>query len=395
MKYAINTISQLVVVCLFGMTTFSTMAQDAENLVPNGSFEALDKDPKKLGSIENAKGWYSPTGVRADLFVPSKKVPDISIPLNIYGKEDAKDGSNYAGIVAFSYGNKMARSYLSAKLNVPMKKGTKYCVQFNVSMAEASKYACNQIGMNISKKAFGTEDKTSIIDKANVLHPNNKIFNAAYNWEQVCGIYEAEGGEKYITIGNFVSNEDTKNERNKKLSDLKVTQIIAAYYYIDNVTITLIDDKTPCNCAQEEDGSDFSKTIYQKVPKYNDKMSVADQIQSHSMYFAFGKNNLSQVGEDALDFIAEKMKADPSIKLQIKGFSDEMEDEVGAEKSAFAGMDAKRVNAAVMYLVEKGIAESRLIASPQGSSEKSPDITEADEDDIKQAKNRRVEFKVR
>lgn len=395
MKYTINTISKLVVVCLFGMTTFSTLAQDAENLVPNGSFEATDKDPKKLGSIENAIGWHSPTGVRADLFVPSKKYPDIDVPLNIYGKEDAKDGSNYAGIIAYSYGDKMARSYISAKLSVPMKKGTKYCVQFNVSMSEASKYACNQIGMNISKKAFGTEEKTSIIDKAHVLHENNKIFNAAYSWEQVCGIYEAEGGEKYITIGNFSTNEDTKDERNRKNSDVKVSQIIAAYYYIDNVTVTLIDDTHPCNCAPEDDGSEYSKTIYQKVPKFNDKMPVAEQIQAHSMYFAFGKNNLSQVGEDALDFIAEKMKADPAMKLQIKGYSDAMEDEVGVEKSTYAGMDAKRVNTVVLYLVEKGIAESRLIASPQGSEEKSVDIIETDEDDIKQAKNRRIEFKVR
>lgn len=392
MKYSIKTVSKLVVVCLFGMTAF---AQDAENLVPNGSFEATDKDPKKLGSIENANGWHSPTGVRADLFVPSKKVPDIDVPLNIYGKEDAKDGSNYAGIIAFSYGDKMARSYLAAKLSVPMKKGTKYCVQFNVSMSEASKYACNQIGMNISKKAFGTEEKTSIIDKAHILHETNKIFDAAYNWEQVCGIYEAEGGEKYITIGNFSTNEDTKNERNKKVSDVKVAQIIAAYYYIDNVTITLIDDANPCNCAPEDDGSQYSKTIYQKVPKTNDKMTPAQLIEAQSLYFAFGKNKLSQVGEDALDFIAETMKADPAMKLQIKGYSDAMEDEVGAEKSAYAGMDANRVNAVVMYLVEKGIAESRLIASPQGSSEQSADIVETDEDDIKQAKNRRIEFKVR
>lgn len=386
---------KIIGVCLFGLTTSFAFGQDSENLVTNGSFESTDKDPKKLGSIENAVGWYSPTGVRADLFVPTKKVPDIDVPLNIYGKEEAKDGSNYAGIIAFSYGDKMARSYISTKLSVPLKKGTKYCVQYNVSMAEASKYASNQIGMNISKKAFGTEEKTSIIDKANVLHATNKVFNAAYGWEQVCGIYEAEGGEKYITIGNFSNNEDTKNERNKKLTDIKVAQIIAAYYYIDNISVTLVDDTNPCNCAPEDSDEGFSKTIYQKAVNLNDKMSVKEKVEAQNLYFAFVKNAITQEGELALNFIAEQMKADPSMKLQIKGFSDEKEEELAAEKSVYSGMDAKRVNAVVLYLMEKGIEETRLIASPMGSAEKSTEIVETDEDDIKQAKNRRIEFKVR
>jgi len=395
MKYAINTISKSIAICVIGITTIKASAQDAENLVPNGSFESTDKDPKKLGSIESAIGWYSPTGARADLFVPSKKVPEIDVPLNIYGKEDAKDGSNYAGIVAFSYGDKLPRTYLSAKLSVPMKKGTKYCVQFNLSLAEGSKYSSNQIGMNIGKKAFGTEDKTSIIDNANILHPSNKIFNAAYNWEQVCETYEAEGGEKFITIGNFSKNEDTKNERNKKLTDIKVDQIIAAYYYIDNVSITLIDDKHVCNCAAEEDDSKYSKTIFQRVAKTNDKMNASQIVEAQGIYFGFGKNYLSTAAEEALNVIAEKMKATPEMKLQVKGFSDVLEDEAGIEKSDYAGMDSKRVNAVILYLTEKGIEENRLIGSPQGSLDKSAEIIETDEDDIKQAKNRRVEFKVR
>lgn len=393
MKY--NTLTKSLALGIVGCFSMVSFAQDAENLVSNGSFESTDKDPKKIGSIENAVGWYSPTGVRADLFVPNKKYPDIDVPLNIYGTEEAKDGGNYAGIVGFSYGDKVPRSYLSTKLNVPLKKGTKYCVQFYVSMAEASKYASNQIGMNITKKAFGTEAKTSIIDKAHVLHETNKVFNAAYNWERVCGIFEAEGGEKFITIGNFSSNEDTKNERNKKNADVKVTQAIAAYYYIDNVSVTLIDENNVCNCAPEDPTDGYSKTIYQKVPKLTENMTVAQQIETQSVYFGFGKETLTQLGEDALDFIVEKMKEDPNMKLQIKGYSDKLEEEAATEKTIFSGMDGKRVNAVMRYLMEKGIAESRLISSPQGSEEQSKDVLETDEDDIKQAKNRRVEFKVR
>jgi hypothetical protein len=85
---------------------------EAENLVENGSFEATTGKIKKLGSIDMATGWSSPTGVRADLYIPADKIPEINTPTNFYGKEEPKDGSNYAGIFGYSYNDKMPRSYI-------------------------------------------------------------------------------------------------------------------------------------------------------------------------------------------------------------------------------------------------------------------------------------------
>lgn len=388
-------ITKTMIVCSLGLFATMSFAQSEENMVPNGSFESIEKAPKKLGSIESATGWVSPTGVRADLFVGDAKVEDIGVPSNVYGKEEAKDGDNYAGIVGYSYGDKMPRSYVMNKLSVPMKKGMKYCVEMYVSMAEASKYASNQIGVNFSNKPYGTDSKTSIIDEMHVVHDKNKVFNAPFGWEKICGVYEAKGGEKFIAIGNFVANEDTKNERNKASKDVKVSQIIAAYYYIDNISVRLIDKNTVCDCdvADEDDG--YSKTVYHKAVVLDDKMTVNQKIEAHNVNFAFGKDQISSNGEAALDFIAEQMKANTSLKLQVKGHSDKMEEQVGEEKSKYANMDSKRVNAVIMYLMDKGIEESRLIASPQGAEAPSVEVLTSDEDDIKQAKNRRVEFKVR
>ena len=58
-------------------------------------------------------------------------------------------------------------------------------------------------------------------------------------------------------------------------------------------------------------------------------------------------------------------------------------------------MANKRVNEVIKYVVSKGIEDSRLIASPVGSTEPNPEISEGDDDDLKLAKNRRVSFKVR
>jgi outer membrane protein OmpA-like peptidoglycan-associated protein len=396
MKYSSNNLRRISSIMLIGLTTMTSFAQQEENLVPNGSFEATDGKVKKLGGITSATGWTSPTGMRADLFTPSKS-PEINTPLNGYGKEDARDGSNYAGFTALSVGNKVPRSYVMVKLDAPMKKGMKYCVKFYVSLAEASKYSSNKIGANFSKKDFATEDKTSIIDVAHVLHPDNdtKTINQQFSWEEICGTYTAEGGEKYMTIGNFYADDKTKKETNKKSKDIKVTQIISAYYYLDEVSVTLINDGLKCDCLIEETVNEFSTTIYQKAIVLNDKMTVTQKIEAQQMFFAFGKANLTPVGEETLNFILEQMKANPDLKLEIMGHSDKQEDSVAIEKPQYADMSSKRVNLIYNFLSDNGIATTRLISSAVGSEEPNTEINENDDADLTMAKNRRVFFKVR
>ena len=100
-KNRIKVISTMTFVAL----SFFASSQDSENLVANPSFESTDKKVKRLGSIANATGWTSPTGVRADLFV-SSNIPDLSVPENIYGSEVAKDGDNYAELLVILMGIK-------------------------------------------------------------------------------------------------------------------------------------------------------------------------------------------------------------------------------------------------------------------------------------------------
>ncbi len=380
------------------LLAFGAFAQDGENLVPNGSFESIEgKGPKKLGGIEMATGWESPTGVKADLFTFNKKVPDISVPKNIYGEENARDGENYVGIVAYSYNNKVPRSYLLTKLNTPLKKGEKYCVRYNVSLAEASTYASNDLGVMLTKKPYGTEDKGFITEaRPSMLPEGNPVLSGTYNWEKVCNTFVAEGGEKFITIGNFQpDNNATKYVKRKKGSNGTFAPILAAYYYIDDVVLYLVDEDHPCDCVSADPTAGYSKTIYSKAVKIADEMTPEKKIELQQVYFAFGKADISSAGEEALTLIANQLKANPTLKLQIKGYADEAE-ELAAEKVAqFQGVDNQRINAVFKFLSEKGIEENRLISSPQGSNEKSSDITETDEDDIKQAKNRRIEFKVR
>jgi outer membrane protein OmpA-like peptidoglycan-associated protein len=374
-------------------------AQEGENMVPNGSFESIGKKPKRLGSIESATGWVSPTGVRSDLFVDTK-LEEISVPDNEYGRETAHEGENYVGIVGFSYNNKMPRSYVMTKLDSPMKKGMTYCVKMYVSLTEASKYASNNVGIHFSKKALGTDSKVSMILEPSVVHRENEYetMSARFGWTEVCGVFVAKGGEKYIVIGNFNSNEETRYERMKKdngTKGIKATQIVAAYYYLDDVSVRLLDQEKgeKCDCVAGDEGVAYSKLIFQKVFRETDDMTAKERVEMQEVYFAFGKQAITPGGENSLKIITEYMKANPSAKIQIKGYCNTLENEVAIENDIYADMDNKRLGSIMKYLMEQGIDESRMI--PSRKRDESPNVEEhsdSDDDETKQAKNRRVTF---
>ena len=194
-----------------------------------------------------------PTALNADLF-STKKEGAIGAPVNIYGKEHPKDGDNYAGIVAYSYNNKTPRTYVQAPLTNQLTGGLDYCVKFHVSLSDLSKYAINNITAHIGVDPLVLDTKGDIIfnnrkEFSNVVkNATNKIYNARYNWETVCGTFRANGKEKYITIGNFFNNKDTKYQKLKKLANFQGTQKPLAYYYIDQVEVFMIENPSDCDC---------------------------------------------------------------------------------------------------------------------------------------------------
>ncbi len=231
------------------------------------------------------------------------------------------------------------------------------------------------------------------------MHFNNSmtIQTARYNWSEICGVYTAQGNEKFITIGNFFSNEDTKYERMKKSQDVKAKQVIAAYYYIDDISVVLIDEEKgeQCDCAVEDAGDSYSAMIYQRQFNLNEDMTDEDKIEEHEVFFAFGRNDLSTEGKASLDFIAGIMKANPNMRLEIAGHNNEQEDTVGEEKPRYASMDSKRVAAAMQYLIDAGISQNRLLAAQKGSADPHQAEEGVTDEEMVQAMSRRVTFKVR
>ena len=373
----------------------SYIGQDDNNLVLNSSFESIEGKLKKLSQINFASDWQSPTALKADLFSKSIK-GDISVPENIYGKEYPKDGDNYAGILIFSYNNKKPRTYLQTKLIKSLTSGLDYCINVHISLADLSRYAIDNIGIHFSETPLSLDKKGDIIfsDKSELdkvlKDEENKIFKSRYKWEKICGIYQADGKEKYITIGNFYNNKDTKYEKLLKPIDFTGVQLAEAYYYVDKIEVRLIDDPSSCNC--NNDGRKKRESIiYHLDVDIDESLPLNTKLKKHSIYFDVENYTLDPMFDDKLYNLVKILKENPDIKITINGHTDNLETEAikdDPENKKLINLGDYRSKSVKDFLMKNGILSERL----NTQNFKSDKPASKGSSMFSKAKNRRVEF---
>lgn len=370
-------------------------AQEDNNLVLNPSFESIDGKLKKLTQINIAKDWDSPTALKADLFSSSIS-GDIAVPRNIYGKEFAKDGQNYAGILVYSYNNKKPRTYLQSKLVKPLASGLEYCVTIHVSLADLSKYAIDNIGIHFSDEQISLDKKGDIIfsNKAElsavVSNEKSKIYKARYKWETICGIYQADGKERYITIGNFFNNKDTDYEKLTKIDSFPGTQLAEAYYYVDKVEVKLVEDPTSCNCNDVAKKKRES-VIYHLDVYVDESLPMSVKLKKNAIYFDVENYNLDPMFDNNLNYVINLLKDNPDVKLQLNGHIDNLEKDAikdDPENKELINLGNYRSKSVKDFLMKNGISSERLSAQDVGSDQPASRGTSP----FSLAKNRRVEF---
>lgn len=381
MKQLLSTVGLMSIIML-------SFAQEPKgNLVKNYSFENLDGKPKGLGDFDEAEGWFSATGAKADVFSSDGK-DDVGAPDNIYGREKPIDGKNYAGAVFYAYKDESPRNYISAELKKPLEAGKKYCVTFNVSLSEYAKYAVNNIGAVLSKDNLLDEEAAILNANPAIQHSRNKVYTEQYTWEPVCGVYEAAGGEEYITIGNFKTTDETEYKKVKRPKGFLGQQQKIAYYFIENVTIVPFTTEEDCKCEKEEFVDDI-KVVYSKQVSGGDN-SPASAIASTLIYFGENSAEITASGKVELDQIVTLLKENPGIKLQLLGHMDNNEAKLAETVVMYETLALDRSEAVKDYLLDNGIAEYRLSTGDM----KNMDPLNMGTSDIEIAKNRRVEFVV-
>ena len=114
-------------------------------------------------------------------------------------------------------------------------------------------------------------------------------------------------------------------------------------------------------------------------------------VKMENIFYEFGQWNLTPESQKELDNLVKLLNDNPNITIELSAHTDS----VGTAESNME-LSQKRANAAVEYLIGKGIAKDRLVPKGYGESQPVAVIASlpADYQVVCNQINRRTEFRV-
>lgn len=382
-------LSAILSAVLLASTLAAQEVPDSLNLIENGSFEELGGKLRRLGGIDAAKGWGSPTDAKADLFSESvASESPASAPKNAKGFQSALSGVNYAGLTWYSYMDKEPRTYLQAKFKKMLKKGQKYCISYYVSLGDLSKYSSDRVGAYVSRIVVNKKGEASLTYEPQVPALQTKVYDDVNGWQGVCGVYEAQGDEQYLIIGNFAATDKVTAGKTKRQRGETRPQQPIAYFYIDDVSVKPIKRLSECSCEQiDKEKSEF---IYGRKMTTDPGLKPAQRVDKSVVYFKRFEKGIDPSMQAQMDTLASMLKVDPAIKVKLTGHTDVKEVDRVRMRPDLTDLDKERAEAVKDYLVKAGISADRITVA--GNKGDSPTV-EGD-DEVSTSQNRRVEVDV-
>ena len=360
------------------------------NLVYNGSFEEYRYCPRRVdavGVLTLVEGWYQPTRGSADYFnVCGSR--ECGVPSNKLGQQLPHDGDGYCGIYC---SKNDYREYLQTRLRRKLRSGDSIQLTFWASLSEESTGAVATLGGLFSKESISDTVRTLFMAKEReylsdeifqtiarpyvpqVVNPIDSTIVNTRGWQRISGIFVAQGGEQYITIGNFNLAEHSGYVDYDSLTRL----LPGAYYYIDDITVECLN----CPPPVADDLNVDSTYLTVEQPTF----SVGCTFVLKDIFFEFDKSTILQQSYFELRSLISLLETYPNMRIEIRGHTD------GKGSDSYnQRLSENRAKAVTDYLISKGISEKRL--QYKGYGKTMPIDTNDTEEG--RANNRRVEFNI-
>ncbi|MDM9630975.1 OmpA family protein [Robiginitalea aurantiaca] len=345
----------------------------SQNLISNPGFETYNECPRHLGNLhQDVADWTTPTSGTTDYFHMCSF--HMGTPENFNGVQRTVEGEGYAGFYAYAPDD--YREYLQVPLRSTLKAGAVYRLSFYVSLAERSDYAIRDFGILFSSEPLEIDTKKNITKAKRFAYAENEynyfetpaddFLSDTSDWSRIEARFEAEGTERYLILGNFRTNRQTRTTKTGRSSNK------GAYYYIDKVA--LLEQKPELAIAHAS--SERQKEGFQ-----------LDSLQVfRSLLFEFDTYSLSHPGREELQSLYEFLRQDPDLQLQLAGHTDG-KGTVDYNRT----LSEKRCLAVAKYLENLGIPSGRIQWEGYGSSRP----IASNETEVGRSQNRRVEFLIR
>ncbi len=353
LKYIFISYLCLVITFLHGQD-----APPEKNLVPNGSFENYRK---KSSSIRQAIPW---TQIASVDFYQGPAEKDTT------AQRGARSGEGYIGLRF----QKRYKEFAQVRLAEPLHRGTVYDFEMYVRMAYWSNAMLKSFGALFSKGGYhsqGDAVKTNLID---TICKKGGFVNG-YQWFKISGKYKADGGEKYLTIGNFF------HDVNKELPRINILKrgFKEAYYFVDDVKLTRAPGEKVAveYVASIKNEEDSILTVKKDI-------QVGEKVTLKNIVFDEGKYYLLSESYVELNKLAQYLLRNPHMEIRIGGHSDN----IGSTKKN-QKLSEQRAREVFEYLIKKGV-QNKMYFKGYGSDQP---IASNDTEEGR-IKNRRVEFEI-
>lgn len=222
--------------CLF-LLGLLFKASSQNNLVPDSSFEdnytcnsTSYNLEDYLNSWRGGRGYFNPC-----------LISGLNGLQNIFGSQNPRTGNAYCGIYTYLINSYPIRQYIQAPLLTTLTTGKRYLVSFYVSLGDSLHAFNNSIGVYFSSDSITYLDGLLSFQPQISNDPNNQL-NDMVNWVKVSDTLVAVGNEKWITIGNFLNDSLSLISPIDSVCFQPNPFGCGAYYYIDDVSVTLIDE---------------------------------------------------------------------------------------------------------------------------------------------------------
>ncbi|MBL0742810.1 OmpA family protein [Chryseolinea lacunae] len=351
--------------------TVSTL--QAQNLVTNPGFEEFSACPGGYAQHQTefkAIGWYSATAGTPDHFHGCSR-GEGGVPYNWAGVSQAYEGNGYAGIYAWMDNGKNYREYLQCTLITPLVKDSTYHIEFHYKLASYSAYAIDRMGLHLTDTLRKiTNDRVLRTRPVLSVIQDSALTKRTGYWESGALDYRARGGEQYLLIGNFFLDDETRFYKIQFQSVQQEMLANAAYYYIDDVSVTskyaganlLLANVTP--------------TFTTERVRWNTNYVL------RNIRFEFDSHKLLASSFEQLDMLVGWLEEHPEARIQLAGHTDD----VGGDRYNNA-LSLARAKTVAAYCTSQGIASTRIETFAYGKRKPLVDATT----EAARSVNRRVE----
>jgi hypothetical protein len=229
-------------ILLFSFSFLIALHVSAQNLVPNPSFEEYEDCPNNSSQIDLVMNWVVANEGTPDYFNSCfvSGVSDVGVPENLFGFQSPQHGAGYCGLFTYFWSSAPfdGREYLQVQLTEPLIPNSEYVVSFFVSKADSAYYVTDNFAVCFTENQILSDGWNNLQNTPQIVFDSFEVFSDSSTWQYLSASFLAEGGEAFMTLGNFLNDAETEitQVQNGNSNTYK-----GAYYYVDNVCVAPVD----------------------------------------------------------------------------------------------------------------------------------------------------------